>query len=158
VSDSHSKEIVTWQAPEFEYRHKGVSWYWITIICAVLLVAIAVWQRNFLFGLFVVIAEILVLTWGARNPSLITFKAFEKELIINERERYPWGDFQSFTPEEIEGGSSVILRFRRRIRPPIRIFVPQDKMEGFLQCITPWCAQTDEPSSFVDALEEIFRF
>ncbi len=52
---------INWEAPEFEYREKDVSWYWISIIAAAAIIAFSVWQRNFLFGFFIVIAEMLVI-------------------------------------------------------------------------------------------------
>ena len=47
---------IVWQIPEYEYRSKDVSWYWISLIAAIVLFAFAIWQKNFLFAIFVVIA------------------------------------------------------------------------------------------------------
>ena len=62
---------ITWEAPEFEYRPKSVSWYWISIIIAAAIIAFAIWERNFLFGIFIVIAEILFIAWGNETPATI---------------------------------------------------------------------------------------
>lgn len=59
---------IKWQAPEYEYREKTVSWYWISIVVAALVIAFSVWQKNFLFGFFIVIAEMLFIVWGNRTP------------------------------------------------------------------------------------------
>ena len=68
----------TWKAPEFQYRSKGVSWYWMSIIIAVAIIAFAIWEHNFLFGIFIVIAEILLITWGNEAPRTIDFYAHRK--------------------------------------------------------------------------------
>ena len=65
---------VVWDAPEFEYREKGISWYWLSIIAAACIIAFAAWFRNFLFGFFIVIAEILFIVWGNRQPRTVEFK------------------------------------------------------------------------------------
>jgi len=35
-----AKFEILWEAPEYEHREKGVSWYWITIIVAAIMIAI----------------------------------------------------------------------------------------------------------------------
>src|SRR3990167_8463140 len=57
---------LSWEAPEFEFREKTVSWYWVTIIGAVLILALAVWQRNFLFGVFILMAEALIFEFNKK--------------------------------------------------------------------------------------------
>ena len=69
-----------WSAPEFEYRPKSVSWYWISIICAAAIIAFAIWEQNFLFGIFVVIAEILLIAWGNEMPATVSITLTESEL------------------------------------------------------------------------------
>ena len=77
------KIVIEWKAPEFEYREKDVSWYWLSIIAAVVILGAAVWQKNFLFAVFVVIAEILMLVWAGRKPREITFSLNEKGLTMS---------------------------------------------------------------------------
>ena len=151
-------KIVSWEAPEFEYRHKGVSWYWLTIIIAVSLVAVAAWQRNFLFGVFVVIAEVLVLAWGSRTPSTVAFLMNEKELIINKAERYPWEEFVSFGAEEDRDTPTLTFRFRHRVRPVLRILVPTTHFAAARGFVAGKIPQVNEPRSFIETLEELLRF
>ncbi len=150
--------MVSWEAPEFEYRHKGVSWYWLTIIIAVSFVALASWQRNFLFGVFVVIAEVLVLAWGSRTPPTVAFLVSEKELVINKEERYPWGEFVSFGAEEENELPTLTLRFRHRVRPALRILVPATHFAAARNFMAGKLPQIDEQRSFIEILEELLRF
>ena len=39
---------IEWQAPAFRYYPKDVSWYWLSFIIAILIMAFAIWQNNFL--------------------------------------------------------------------------------------------------------------
>ena len=52
-----AKFETTWEAPEFEYREKEVSWYWISIIAAALIIAFSVWEKDFLFAMVCVGGE-----------------------------------------------------------------------------------------------------
>src|SRR5690348_2499840 len=85
---------ITWEAPEFECRDKGVAWYCISIIVAAIIVAFAVWEKNFLFGLFIVIAEVLFIVWGNRLPRMIGLAASEAGITIEEV-FYAFRDFEN---------------------------------------------------------------
>lgn len=74
--------LMAWEAPEFEHREKDISWYWISIIVATLIIAFAVWQKNFLFGFFIVIAEILFVLWGNEKPRTVEFRITNKGSIL----------------------------------------------------------------------------
>ena len=149
--------MVTWQAPEFEYWEKGISWYWLTIVVAVLLVALSVWQRNFLFGFFIVVAEVLVLLWGGRKPRTFAFTASEKELVIEGRERHLWSEFLSFSAEEREDFSSIVFQFRRA-RPALYILVPQAQFLEVRQMLISRLPHIERQRSLVEAVEEFFGF
>ncbi|MBI2623756.1 MAG: hypothetical protein HYW65_04310 [Candidatus Liptonbacteria bacterium] len=149
---------VSWEAPEFEYRHKGVSWYWVTILIAVSFMAVAVWQRNFLFGVFVVVAEVLVLAWGNRTPATISFALSEKEFVINNAERFAWEEFMSFGAEEEGAFAMFTLRFRHRIRPSLRILVPSNRLAAVKGIAAQKLPEVNEPRPFIETLEEFLRF
>ena len=67
-------EPIEWEAPEFEYHEKDPLWYWGSMIIAVIILGIAIWQKNFLFATFIVVAEILLMTIGGKQPRLIRFR------------------------------------------------------------------------------------
>jgi hypothetical protein len=153
-----SLRAVSWEAPEFEYRTKGVSWYWFTIIIAVALVAAAVWQRNFLFGVFVVIAEVLVLAWGSKAPKTVSFLMNDKEFAIDGRERHRWEEFASFSVEEEYEPYILTLRFRNRIRPALHVIVPAAQLPAAKGFAAGRLLQVDEGRSFIETLEDFLRF
>ena len=151
---------ITWQAPEFEYHPKGVTWYWGSIIVAVILVAAAVWQRNFLFGLFIIIAEILILVWANRDPRPLDFTLNEKGITIEGHRFYPTREIASFASFEdwSEEWSTVILDLKGHFRPSVRIHVPRDQfneIEHAMQTIIPL---VHKDQSLVDVLERFLGF
>jgi|GEM_PF-966499 len=77
--DMEQKELVpgevSWSAPESHYFEKTNKWYIGSAIAAGLLVIFALWQGNFLFVVFIVIAEILALFWGGQAPRTLSYKA-----------------------------------------------------------------------------------
>lgn len=152
---------IAWQAPEFEYREKGISWYWISMISAVLLLAAAIWQRNFLFGFFVIIAEILVLAWANRKPQTATFVLNEQGLSIGDRLSYVYDELASFSVDRIdEHGDwpTLILTFQRRLRPNLRVHTPKDKFNEIKEALGKTVHETEYEQSLLDTLERLLRF
>lgn len=151
---------LSWQAPEFEYREKGVSWYWLSIIIAVVMLSVAVWQKNFLFGFFVVAAEILILAWANREPEMVNFQLNEKGLSIGGQKFYPYVDLESFSLEDDTDTEwpNVFLQFRRRLKPTLRIKLPKNRATEIQKALGSALPQVEHEHSLLDTLEEFIRF
>ncbi len=151
---------IQWQSPEFEYREKGVSWYWLSIILAVVVLGLAIWQKNFLFGFFIVIAEILILVWGNREPRLVNFVLSEKGLAIDGGEPSPYEQITSFAIDTPEEGvfANLFISFRRKLKPSLHINIPKERLAEIQKALTPLLPQQDPEQSFLDTLEELIRF
>ncbi|MDO8601919.1 MAG: hypothetical protein Q7R62_02220, partial [bacterium] len=76
---------IKWTAPESHFFEKTSRWYIGSAILAGLLVIFALWQGNFLFVLFVVIAEVLALFWGGQAPRTISYQLTEAGFIVGDR-------------------------------------------------------------------------
>ena len=121
---------IMWQAPEFEYREKGVSWYWVSIIIAACIIAFSVWQHNFLFGLFIIIAEILVITWGNREPATLDFQLSDEHIAIGSYKIHLMKEFETWSAEDVGNGmTEFFFNFKSKIKFPLKFFAPNDKVE-----------------------------
>ncbi|MBU6500339.1 MAG: hypothetical protein KGJ89_00720 [Patescibacteria group bacterium] len=151
---------IKWTAPEFPFREKGVSWYWISIIVAVIILGISIWQKNFLFGFFIVIAEILVLTWANREPQLVEFVINEKGLSIGENKFTAYTTMESFSVEANADKEwpDIFFQFHRRLRPILKIRVPHDRLTEIQKSLKAVLPQTEHETSFLDTLEELIGF
>lgn len=151
--------MISWQAPEFEYRAKTILWYWLSIFIAVVILAAAVWLRNFLFGIFMVIAEILILVWANREPRILNFALTEQGLQIGARKFEPYNEIESFSVlRGAETWTDIMLRSKRRLRPVLHLLVPSARLteiEGRLKTLLP---EEDYQESFIETLERILRF
>ena len=152
--------LIEWRAPEFEYHPKGVTWYWVTIIASVLLVAIAVWQKNFLFGFFIVIAEILILVWGNREPDVHDFKITEHGITIEGRHFYPIREIASFASFEdwSEEWSTIILDLKAHLRPSVRIHLPRARFSEIERGFRAIIPLVHKEESLIDILEKFLGF
>ena len=151
---------ISWQAPEFEYREKTVSWYWFSIILAVLVLAVAIWQKNFLFAVFVILAEILILVWANREPTTIEYRLNEKGLDIGKNKSYTYGEIESFGMREYSGEewSELVFTFKKSLRPPLKASLPTHLLPQVKKALEAILRETEIKESAFDALERFLRF
>src|SRR3989344_7985366 len=99
-----AKNEITLYAPEFKYHHKELGWYWLSIIVSGILFLISLWQKNLLFGIFVVIAELMVIIWAKEFPKNIRFKLSGRGLEIGKMKFYQYEELDGFHIHEEESG------------------------------------------------------
>lgn len=150
---------IMWDAPEFEYREKEVSWYWISIIVACVIVAFSVWQKNFLFGFFIVIAEILFIVWGNRVPKIVTFRLTDMDIKINDYKHYELKEFESWSVNT-DGGEwvEIMFYFKSKIHPPLLVIAPEEKLAEVRANLKGILKEIQHEMTLVDSIEKFLRF
>jgi hypothetical protein len=145
---------VKWEAPEFLYQVKDVSWYWLSIILAIVVLSIAVWQQNFLFGLFVIIAEMLILIWGNTRPRDIQFRISEKGIDLGAHQFYPYSELAYFSIDEEADyyWSEIYLTFKTKFHPPVKALIPNDKVENIRSRMKLFLKEIEHQMTLSDAL------
>lgn len=148
-----------WSAPEFLYRHKTPWWYWKSMAVALLFLAFSVWQKNFLFSFFIVLAEILIIVWGNRGPLPIEFAATDKGLHIGETKFYDYSRFTGFSVTDKEDGFTLfIFQTRRNAIPYIKIRVPDEKVADLMALLHTKLTLVHHEESFLEIMEDFFGF
>lgn len=154
------KFSISWDAPEYEHRPKESSWYWVTIIIALICIAVAVWQQNWLFGLFVIIAEAMLIVWGNREPDEVRITFDQRGLHMGERKFYPRSHIEAFSI--IEHGHTdwhdLIVLLDRRFTPTIRIHVPENKVAELRAALPKVYPEYDHQETFLDIFERYLGF
>lgn len=149
---------IDWQAPEYEFREKGVSWYWISIIVAAVIVAFSVWQRNFLFGVFIVIAEILFLVWGSHMPRIVSFSLTETALSVPGK-IHLLKEFEAMSIDDLGNGwTELILYTRARLRTPLKVLLPENRTDELRKALAPTLREVPYEPTLLDAIEKLLRF
>ena len=154
---------IAWEAPEFDHNPKGVAWYWISIIIAVSLIALSVWQKNFFFGVFIVIAEVLVLVWAGVEPPMIKFDLTEKGLQVGPRRYYPMREIASFSADSEglfnEEWPDIVLHLRGHFRPAVRLKAPRRWLAEIREVFrTHQVKELHFEPTFLDIVEKFLRF
>ena len=155
-----AESALQWRAPEFEERPKDVSWYWASIIAAVLILGFALWRGNFLFAVFILIAEMLVIAWGNRTPNIVDFSLSENVLTVSGRIRYALGDMEHWSVADDTGGAwaAIMLHPKRGVRLPIVVHVPTAQRAEIEKRLAARLPKVEHEESFLDTLEKFLGF
>ena len=154
---------MAWDAPEYEYNEKSPSWYWITIIAAALIVAFAIYERNFLFGLFIVVGEVLLIVWGNRPPRMIRFSIAADSISLAT----PDGPATSHLFKEFESMSvnlqgdewaEIAFSYRAKLRTPLKLLFPQAKLADLRANMKTVLREVPYEPTFIDSIEKLLRF
>lgn len=154
---------ISWRAPEFEYHDKSAAWYWTTVFVALIILAFALWQQNFLFAVFVIIAEVLLVVWANKKPEIVEFVVNEKGVLINNKRNYPYNELENYSVDEEsdQDFTRTIFRSKHRTRVKLDILIPKnqaDEVLDFLADEVPGLPEVEFEISFLDALERFVKF
>lgn len=155
-------EVISWQAPEFEYHQKDVSWYWLSLIIAIILLALAVWQKNFLFAVFVVIAWLAIVLLGRQPPTIWNFRIDEKGIQIGLPNSDP-ASIKFYSYDEIDGfdiheGRSLIFKTKKRLSPYLKINFPAEQEEKIKNFLQKYISKEEYDESLADSFSKLIRF
>ncbi len=154
-------EEIRWQAPEFEYHERGALWYYAVIAAGGVTAFIALWQGNFLFTVFIVIAALLLLFWGRQEPRVREFTLDANGLAIDEHKRYSWGDLQGFSMEESAGSGAEFfeLVFSRgaALGTDLKILASVDQRGAIRELLAEHLPEEEYRASLTDSLMRMLR-
>lgn len=153
-------EQITWYAPEFKYHHKELAWYWLSIIAAGILFLIALWQRNLLFGIFVIIAELLVIIWAKEYPKNISFKLDKRGLGIGKIKIYAYQNLEGFHIHESGNDEFVELIFKtnKRLHPHLTILTDKNDLEEVKEFLKQHLSEIEYEEPLSEAISRIIGF
>lgn len=129
---------------------------------AIMLLGVSVWQKNFLFSFFILMAEILVLRWGNQPPRTMDFVLTEKELTIGDEKFYPLSEFKSFNMEKDEFNDDdwidVNLFFHAKVKPSLKIRTPKEESHNVEKALLMVLPKVEWEPSFIETIERLLKF
>ena len=152
---------LTWQAPEFEHRPKTALWYWVTVGIAVVLLILAIWQRNFAFAAFIVVGEILVMAFGSREPKTISYSVSQEGFRAAEEPVHPLGtiDAVSLPGYSFDEFTTMVIHFRGKLRVPMYTIIPSETLPAVREF---WSRnnipEIDHEHTLIEAFERYIGF
>jgi hypothetical protein len=155
-----AQDAFVWEAPAYDRHERGRKWYAIMGLVAVLLVAYAIWQANFLFAFIILIAAIILALSGNEKPRKVLVQIGRNGLVWN-------GDFLSF--DEIDNFAIVYqpphirvlyVEPKSMLRPRMRVHIGEQDPVAIRDHMRDYVREDldlrDEHAS--DILARLFKF
>lgn len=150
---------ITWKAPEFEHVEKSTTWYWGSMVVAIALIAIALWQKNFLFAVFVVVAELAVFMFAGEKPKLWDFTIDDRGVTIEKHKTYKYADITLYDIHEFSDEyHELVLQTKSKVHHYIKIFIPVDRDEEIEDLLNKKVRRGEIEVSFLEFVERLIGF
>lgn len=156
IEKNHEKII--WHAPEFEYIHKDIMWYWLTVIGSAVMFLVALWQHNLLFAIFIVIAETLFMHWAREYPKTIRFAITKKGVEIGHLKAYDYAHLSGFHIIHRTDHGELILRTKVHLHPFIKIIALSEDIPEISEFLKKHIPEMEYEESLADHFERMIGF
>jgi hypothetical protein len=156
--EKHIKHAdIEWEIKTRSEKEHGNVFYITTLSATLLFLFFSIWQKDFLFGVFVILASGTVLFLSTQRPDTYKFKLTDDALVIGNNESvYPYNRFSHFhiyeySPEEHE----LFLVFKERFHPILRIRVYRRDIEKIKEFLSGYLPEKDTDPSIMDIFSKI---
>jgi len=155
---SKDDELLSWEIPSHEHRPKTFNFYTVVLAAMVILLLFSVWQKNFLFGMFIIMATGTILFLSLQRPEMHTFTLTRSRIIFGNYEKshaytdFSCYDIQEFSDTDIE----IFFAFKNKDKTPIHLRIyrrDQAKIVAILE--EHGLKEKDVDISFFDSLSKI---
>lgn len=115
--------LLTWQIPSHEHREHGFNFFVWIIAFMVILLLFSIWQKNFLFGIFVILAAGTLLFLSLQHPDTHEFSLTSSHIIFgNYQEEYSYDELSHFHIQEYSDTDiEIFFAFRNKKHAPIHM-------------------------------------
>ncbi len=150
---------ISWRAAEFHYFEKDYLWYVWAVFTGVVLLAFALWQRNFFFAVFVVIATVLFVEFGKRRPRTLDYELNEKEVLIDGRMSIPYKSIESFHVRKRLGLlDEVVFKRATRVNPFIHLPIDEELAVRAREFLLEFLPEDEHEQTIVEIIAERIGF
>ena len=145
--------VIKWKSPEYHYYEKSWVWYVTAMAIVAFLLIVTIWQENFLFAVFVIVAGVMVIVWGRRRPKLIRCELDEKRLMIVDKE-YELKDFAGFYLEK----KLLVFKTKGRFGSFVKVGVSEDVFDKINKELQKKMPEVEYEESLTDVFSHWLGF
>jgi len=111
---------ITWTAHEFEKKDRHPDWIWYAGLIFAIGAAFSFFYGNIFFGIFLVIAAVVLIMYALRDPKLLSISIGKKALVVNN-ESIPFEKVTAFWLDETGKPDKLLLRVKGSFIPLISL-------------------------------------
>jgi len=124
IATKKAEAVFYWQHPDYVIYHKDTRWYIISIILLILAVAWSVFDKNYLFGVFLIMFYLVVLLYENRPPEMVEFAVTPQGLKSGNNFYYYRELDHFFMIYQADGIKNLYVEFKNPLKG--RLIVPLD--------------------------------
>ena len=154
-----NEKTLAWSAPEFQYIHNSVNWYWIVATIGLLFTIGAIVAGNWSFAILLSLSTFMLMVLSTMRPKMINTSLNKKQIIINSK-GYSLKSFDSYRIDEER--DKLLLRSKKIYHPltvvPLPHDAPKSKIETLLDEETDLELDEELSEPLLDILMHRFGF
>lgn len=151
-------QVIEWQAPEYTYYPKHQNWYLGLFAVAAVLVLLALFTKNFLLVILILLAAFVAMMYSTRQPEVTRFAVTHRGVRFGDR-LYPYDTLKSFWVLETSNKRKLIVVAERLILPHVVLpLAPEINAEDLRQYLLQYLEESREEESLADVLSDYFGF
>lgn len=119
---------ISWETHEYDHKETSVDWFWAIGIIALVICALSILTKNYLFGVLIVLGIGCIMYLKIREPKNIHIAITDRYIKIKEDERY-YQDIQAFWIEIMKDKTKqprLLLAMKRSLTPVVTINLPPE--------------------------------
>ncbi len=149
---------VSWTASEYIAHQKGSSWYLSLGVGTVLLCGlIYLIVNDILTVVTIAVAALTFGFFGSRQPRTLSYRIDHTGITIGEK-LYPYSILRSFSVQEDDPISSILITPLKRFLPAITVYYPLEQEEQIANTLSSYLPHEERPMDMIDRLMRKVRF
>jgi len=132
MEEKMEKQKIEWETTLSLNKERDIGWYLTFGIILIILLIYALFSKNFLFALILILGAILIVKQpiDRKIKCLLDDEGFK---IVNENKIYEYEDIENFyifeNTNELTQLHILVFNFKKRIIPHLKINIPKEKTE-----------------------------
>ncbi len=129
---------IEWTAPEYKHVEKSVDFLWAIGVIALVIAGIAIWQRNYIFAIFIITAGASLILFSIRHPLEVSF-GIDTEGLTMGKDKYPWKRLKGFHIKKEEDHSTLLIETDKYFLPvytiPMKLEITDEIKDELIKVI-----------------------
>lgn len=119
-------EKIEWSALEYKHKEKSVDFIWTIGLVAFVVFIVALWMKNYLFGIFCIVGGASLILFSIREPEE-AYYSIETEGLTMGKDKYPWKKIKGFDIKKKEDEDVLLVELDKHFLPIHSLPLPKDK-------------------------------
>ena len=145
---------IEWSAPEYTHKERGNDWFWALGLITIVAVVIAIWLKNYVFAIFLLVGGGTLIMFTLRHPQDVKFIIETKGLTMG-KDLHEWKSLKSFNIKNNEKDvyAKLLILTSKYFLPIYTIPFPKEKMDEIKETLLKVLprSEIDESKSMVFA-------